>query len=57
MPLQDDWMRLFTVARTHTGRTDVRRVVLNEKLMAMARQDWTLSRLWLMGHLGGLPNV
>ena len=42
---------------THTGRTDVRRVVLHEKLIAMARKDWTLSRLWVMGHLGGVPNV
>ena len=57
LPLQDDRVRLFTVARTHTGRTDVRRVVLHEKLIAMARKDWTLSRLWVMGHLGGVPNV
>jgi predicted ATPase len=57
LPLQDDRVRLFTVSRTNTGRTDVRRVVLNEKLTALAKKDWTLSRFWVMGHLGGVPNV
>ena len=57
LPLQDDNVRLFTVSRTNTGRTVVRRVVVNEKLLAMANEGWTLSRLWVMGHLGGVPNV
>jgi predicted ATPase len=57
LPLQDDRVRLFTVARTDTGRSVIRRVAVNEKLLAMAKQGWTLSRLWVMGHLGGVPNV
>lgn len=57
LPLQDDRVRLFTVARTNLGRTVVRRVEVNEKLLKMAREGWTLSRLWVMGHLGGVPNV
>jgi predicted ATPase len=57
LPLQDDKVRLFTVSRTNTGRTIVRRVVVSEKLLAMAKEGWTLSRLWVMGHLGGVPNV
>ena len=57
LPLQDDRVRLFTVSRTNKGRTSVRRVEVNEKLLAMAKEGWTLSRLWVMGHLGGVPNV
>ena len=57
LPLQDDKVRLFTVSRTNTGRTVVRRVEVNEKLLSMAKEGWTLSRLWVMGHLGGVPNV
>ena len=44
-------------ARTNLGRTVVRRVEVNEKLLKMAKEGWTLSRLWVMGHLGGVPNV
>jgi hypothetical protein len=57
LPLQDDRVRLFTVSRTTTGRTIIRRIVVNDKLLAMAKDGWTLSRLWVMGHLGGVPNV
>jgi predicted ATPase len=57
LPLRDDRVRLFTVARTDAGRSVVRRVEVNDKLLAMAENGWTLSRLWVMGHLGGVPNV
>jgi hypothetical protein len=57
LPLQDDRVRLFTVARTSTGRTVVSRVVIDDSLLAKAKQEGALSRLWLMGHLGGVPNV
>lgn len=57
LPLQDDRVRLFTVSRTSTGRTSVRRVALDDELRSKAEQGWTLSRLWVMGHLGGVPNV
>ena len=55
--LQDDRVRLFTVSRTNTGRTSVRRVVIDADLVKKADQGWSLSRLWVMGHLGGVPNV
>ena len=55
--LQDDRVRLFTVSRTNTGRTAVRRIVVDDDLLEKARQGWTLSRLWVMGHLGGVPDV
>jgi len=58
LPLQDERVRLFTVSRTETGRTSVRRVTIDESLVKKAQDGWTLSRLWVMGHLGGgVPNV
>ena len=57
LPLQDDRVRLFTVSRTSSGRTSVRRVEINEGLLKQAKAGWTLSRLWVMGHLGGVPDV
>ena len=57
LPLQDDRVRLFTVSRTSTGRTSTRRVVVDERLRKKAKQGWSLSRLWVMGHLGGVPDV
>ena len=57
LPLQDERVRLFTVSRTDSGRTSVRRVVVDDDLLERAEQGWSLSRLWVMGHLGGVPNV
>jgi hypothetical protein len=57
LPLQNDQVRLFAVSRTEKGRTVVNRIVLDERLKRMAEKDWTLSRLWVMGHLGGVANV
>jgi hypothetical protein len=57
LPLQNDQVRLFTVSRTERGRTVVNRIDLSEKLKEMAKEGWTLSRLWVMGHLGGVANV
>ena len=57
LPLKDDRVRLFTVSRTRSGRTSVRRIEITKGLLKKAEQDWSLSRLWVMGHLGGMPNV
>jgi hypothetical protein len=57
LPLQDDRVRLFTVSRTSSGRTSIRRITVDDSILAKARKGWTLSRLWVMGHLGGVPNV
>ena len=57
LPLQDERVRLFTVSRTNTGRTSVRRVEIDDDLLERARKEWSLSRLWVMGNLGGVPNV
>jgi hypothetical protein len=57
LPLQEDQVRLFAVSRTEKGRTVVNRIVLDDKLKKMAEDGWSLSRLWVMGHLGGVANV
>ena len=57
LPLQDDRVRLFTVSRTGSGRTSVRPVVVDNNMLEKAEQGWSLSRLWVMGHLGGVPDV
>jgi len=57
LPLQDDRIRLFTVSRTNTGRTVIRRIEVTPEMLQRAAEGWTLSRLWVMGHLGGVPDV
>ena len=57
LPLQDDRVRLFTVDRDNRGRTIVKRVVANKKLLDMAAKGWTLSRLWTNRLIGGMPDV
>jgi hypothetical protein len=57
LPLQDDQVRLFAVDRSKTGRTVISRIMLDKKMQEMVNQGWTLSRLWVMGHMGGVPDV
>ena len=57
LPLQNEGVRLFTVSRTNSGRTTLRRIVVDDRLLKRAEEGWTLSRLWVMGHLGGVPDV
>lgn len=56
LDLLNNDIRLFAVDRNSNGHTSVRRIELSEKLLKM-NQDYPLSRLWMMGHLGALPNV
>ena len=43
---------------TNSGRTSIRRVNLDDRLRKKAGQGWSLSRLlWVMGHLGSVPDV
>ncbi len=53
--LLDDRIRLFTVERDSRGATQVRRITVTEDLMAQAENGMSLSRLWTMGRLGGVP--
>ena len=57
LPLQDDRVRLFTVDRDDKGKTIIKRVVVNKKLLDMANKGWTLSRLWTNKLIGGMPDV
>ncbi len=56
LDLSNPEIRLFAVERDNTGKTCVRRIELTPELAAL-RADYPLSRLWLMGHLGAVPNV
>lgn len=56
LDLEDDEVRLFAVERNSDGHTTVRRVMLMPELLAL-NQQYPLSRLWAMGHLGAVPNV
>jgi energy-coupling factor transporter ATP-binding protein EcfA2 len=56
LDLDDDEVRLFAVDRDNHGHTVVRRLELTPALKALHR-EYPLSRLWLMGHLGAVPNV
>lgn len=54
LPLKDDRVRLFSMDRTNKGYSVIHRIQPKEGLDL---NDWPLSRLWMMGHLGGVPNV
>ena len=56
LDLSDPEVRLFAVERNSNGLTCVRRVELSHQLTDL-NKEYPLSRLWLMGHLGAVPNV
>ena len=56
LDLTDPEIRLFAVERNSDGLTVVRRIEPSGELAGM-NQQYPLSRLWMMGHLGAVPNV
>lgn len=56
LDLTDDEVRLFAVERNSHGHTSVRRVTLSDELRKL-NEEYPLSRLWMMGNLGAVPNV
>jgi predicted ATPase len=56
LDLENDDVRLFAVDRDSNGHTVYQRLVLTPELRAQNR-EYPLSRLWMMGHLGAVPNV
>lgn len=56
LDLGDPEVRLFAVERNSEGHTVIRRIELSDELLRM-NADYPLSRLWLMGNLGAMPNV
>ena len=57
LPLQDDRVRLFTVDRDNLGRTILKRIVVDQRILKLAEEGWTLSRLWMNRLIGGMPDV
>ncbi len=56
LDLADDEIRLFAVERNTSGHTRCERIRPTPELLALNRK-YPLSRLWLMGNLGAVPNV
>jgi hypothetical protein len=56
LDLDDQEVRLFAVERNSQGHTTVRRIEVSPELQRLNEQ-YPLSRLWAMGHLGAVPNV
>lgn len=56
LDLDNNEVRLFAVDRDSYGHTVVRRLDPTPELKALNR-EYPLSRLWMMGHLGAVPNV
>ncbi|MFH0782888.1 MAG: AAA family ATPase [Pseudomonadota bacterium] len=56
LDLLNDNVRLFSVDRNSLGHTQITRITLSDKLLAL-NKEYPMSRLWLMGSLGALPNV
>lgn len=57
LPLDDYEIRLFTVDRDSNGHTVVHRIDLAAAKRKRPDDTWTLSRMWMTGLLGGVPNV
>lgn len=57
LPLDDPAVHLFAVDRDSRGYTVVSRIDLASVIGKRPTPDWTLSRMWMAGLLGGVPNV
>ncbi|MBI5901718.1 MAG: AAA family ATPase [Rhodocyclales bacterium] len=56
LDLSDETVRLFAVERNSEGHTCVRSIEPSAELLRL-NETYPLSRLWLMGNLGAVPNV
>lgn len=57
LPLNDPGVRLFAVDRNTDGHTVARPIDTAKALALRPDKSWTLSRMWMNGLLGGVPNV
>lgn len=57
LPLMQPDVRLFAVERDSNGCTCVSSIDLDEALRRRPNEEWTLSRMWMNGYLGAVPNV
>ena len=54
LPLHDDRVRLFSVNRSNYGVSCLHHVRVDADMLKRAEEGLTFSRLWMMGHLGGI---
>jgi predicted ATPase len=54
LDLSNDLIRLFAVERSRNGYTQIRRIQVSEELI---KEGQPLSRLWINGRLGGVPEL
>lgn len=57
LDLRNSNIRLFSVDRNRKGQTIVKRIEVTDELLEMGEKGYTLSRLWVMGKLGGVPQL
>ena len=57
LDLRDDRIRLFTVGRNANGATRIDRVQVGPEMLKAIEGGLALSNLWIMGRLGGVPDL
>jgi len=57
LDLRDDRIRLFTVERDREGATRIDRVRVSDEILRATENGLSLSSLWVMGRLGGAPDL
>ncbi|MEA3340444.1 MAG: AAA family ATPase, partial [Chloroflexota bacterium] len=57
LDLRDDRIRLFAVERNSWGATQVHRVKVSDEILQATQKGLSLSNLWVMGRLGGVPDL
>ncbi len=57
LDLRDERIRLFAVERDSLGATKIYRVQVSEKVYQATQEGLSLSNLWVMGRLGGVPDI
>jgi predicted ATPase len=57
LDLRDDRIRLFAVERNSQGATQVHRVQVSDEVLQATQAGLSLSNLWVMGRLGGVPDL
>lgn len=57
LDLRDDRIRLFAVERNRQGATEVFRVEVSDDVLNATQKGLSLSNLWVMGRLGGVPDL
>lgn len=59
LDLRDSRIRLFAVDRTRSTKwaTEARRIQVSDEVLNATEHGLSLSNLWVMGRLGGVPNL